>query len=142
MKQRATIVAMILLISSVVAAGQVENNFSLKENCGKLAKLKYESEYGNGESVVDNQVERTSDYQSHYNKKMNTCMMLTSTNIKIGEDMGNKILLQDIIENKEYGTIVIKPFDKVMMCFVNGKTYKSCKSLEEWEKLIKPYMNE
>lgn len=138
MNLMAAFISILLLIANIATAGQMKDDFSLKEKCGKLAKSRFESEYGTGISAVDNQTKTTSSYESHYNKKMNTCIMLTTTDI-IGEETETKSYIYDIIENKEYGSLVVRMPNKVLMCWVLNK---SCKSVEGWEKLIKPFMSE
>lgn len=137
MKIITAFICILLLFANMATAGQMKDDFLLKEKCGKLAKSIFESEYGAGTTIVDNQT-KTSGYESHYNKKMNTCMMLTTTTITGGE-IETRASLYDVIENKEYGYLIVRVPNEVIMCWVLNK---SCKSFEGWEKLIKPYMSE
>jgi hypothetical protein len=84
-------------------------------------------------------------YKNHYNLKLNVCFIYMSASCdsdKGKDDQFWSETLIDINDNKDYGNYVGKVKiidDKPAMCFVGNK---QCKSLLEFQKLIKPYMTE
>jgi len=74
-------------------------------------------------------------YQSHYNSKLNKCFYF----VKIDNASGSMSWqLWDINENKKYSEYVV--FNgKLDHCNVQGKI---CRTKEEFEGLIKPFMED
>jgi len=101
-----------------------KENYELQEKCGKRCEEWVKKEY-NGTNC---------SYKNHYNKKLNKCFILVSCN---GNNISTEILF-DINENNKIGGL---------SDFKNGKVFcsmsdKECKSVSEWEILVKPFMEE
>jgi hypothetical protein len=108
----------------------IKEVYELQERCGKQTSEFFKKEYGDG-IFRDGTI---SGYQNHYNKKLNKCFIIitsTSPSMKLKN-------LFDFNENKELGTFVENK-SLPMDCRVFEK---SCKSEEEWDSLVKPYMEE
>jgi hypothetical protein len=111
------------------------------ERCGKLVAELFKKEWGNG---VSNDGNTHAVYQSHYNAKLNKCFFEQLSSGVVVNKKTKKVTpneddaLYDANENKEYGAY-IQYGDRVMLCYLNDKL---CVSKEEWESLIKPYMEE
>lgn len=119
-----------------------KEDYELQEKCGKRCDEMFRKDYGNG---TDNKG-MISNYQNHYNKKLNKCFFLIMNTSVSRNKKTNKVEslimrnLFDVNENKEYGSFVrwsysFTPND----CRV---LEKYCKSESEWDSLVKPYMEE
>lgn len=112
---------------------KIPDLYELQERCGKHCEEVFVKKYGDG--YKNPPLESFYEYESHYNKKLNKCIMLVKTHtiFKNGNnEWGTEIL--DINENKLLGR-----------CFTESSCYildKKCKSEEEWNSLVKPYMTE
>jgi hypothetical protein len=119
--------------SSVSEKKNVKEEYELQDKCGQRTSEFFKKEYGNGIST-DKYGQMMSGYQNHYNKKLNKCFIIitsTSRNMRLKN-------LFDFNENKELGTFVDNK-NLPMDCRVFEK---SCKSEQEWDLLVKPYMEE
>jgi hypothetical protein len=98
-----------------------KEQFELQEKCGGISREFFKNEFSR----------ETSYYRNHYNKKMNKCFILVTglyTTFKS---------LNDVNENKRYGVLLITKDG--IGCDV---LEKKCKSEQEWDSLVKPYMEE
>lgn len=124
-------------------AASPKEEYDLQERCGKRAEEYFKREYGNGISNTKDGQSMTV-YTNHYNKKLNKCfILLTTTNVTYKDKKVSSSTfrsLYDINENKEYGIFFKRDNDNfVFECKVSDKV---CNSEDEWEALIKPYMEE
>ena len=119
-----------------------EEDYKLQERCGKYCDEMFRKVYGNGLTSDENS-SIISGYQNHYNKKLNKCFILI-TSKDYPKDKKTDVLLMkniyDFNENKEYGSFSkfrkdVTPSD----CNISEKT---CNSEQEWDLLVKPYMEE
>ena len=108
----------------------------LRKECGKSAV-----QFSQRVKLCDGQ----GSYTNHYNMKLNVCFIDMSASCNSDKGKDDKFWsesLIDVNENKDYA-IYIGPGkivdDKPAMCHVGEK---HCKSLPEFQELIKPYMNE
>ena len=117
-----------------------KDDYELQEKCEKRCEEYFKEDYGNGFDE-----DGISNYTYHYNKKLNKCFILI-TSTEFIRNMENKIqnirikTLFDLNENKEYGSLIqfgknIKTDDCVVLD-------KSCKSEQEWDLFVAPYMEE
>jgi hypothetical protein len=135
MKRLLIFIAATCLFVSSYSCGQnpkpsAKEIYELQERCGKQTSEFFKKEYGNG--IASNGI--FSGYQNHYNKKLNKCFIIitsTSPSMKLKN-------LFDFNENKELGSFVVNKY-LPMDCRVFEK---KCKSEEEWDSLVKPYMEE
>ena len=129
---------------SSLSEKKIKGDDELQKQCGKQSKEYYESEYGNGEGIINGEDEM-SNYTYHYNKKLNKCFILINSIefIKNIEDKFENITMKTLFEfneNKEYGSLVLfRKNIKTESCFVLDKP---CKSEQEWDLLVVPYMEE
>ena len=116
----------------------------LQEQCVNRSKEYFKKEYGNGMINGENGERLISKYSNHYNKKLNKCFILINSvqfirNIDKFESVTMKRLFE-LNENKEYGSLVLFGKNiKTDSCMVLDK---SCKSEQEWDLLVAPYMEE
>jgi len=116
--------------------------YELQERCGNKADKWFKAEFGNG-IKSDKDGLFISNYQNHYNIKLNKCLItLTFTTLPKDKNKNSIVSKQlfDINENKEYGsyaasTGIVKP----IQCIVDGKY---CNSEGEWDVLVKPFMEQ
>lgn len=75
----------------------------------------------------------TFTHQNHYHTRLDKCFILVNYSKK------QLKILKDINENKIYGSFRSKQDGTIIICNVLEKT---CKSEEEWDSLVKPYIEE
>jgi hypothetical protein len=138
-----TIILMIgiffLLPFSLFAADQKLDRkqiYELRKQCGQSAV-----EFSRRVKLCDG----LGDYKNHYNMKFNTCFIDMSASCDNEKGNGDKFWSESVIdvnENKSYANYIGPGKlvdDKPAMCHVGEK---QCKSLFEFQKLVKPYMTE
>jgi hypothetical protein len=111
--------------------------YELRKECGKSA-----AEFAQRLKLCDGQ----GGYTNHYNMKLNVCFIYMTASCNSDKGKDDKFWAESLIdvnENKDYANYIgpgqILFDDKPAMCFVGAK---HCKSLLEFQELIKPYMNE
>ena len=109
-----------------------KEDYDLQERCGKRAEEYFKRDYGSGDNGDEHY-----NYINHYNTKLNKCFMLVTIGSLEKKLIQEKLI--DINENKEYGDIIYKLDNKQMHCMFLDKV---CRSKDEWDVLVKPYMEE
>jgi len=105
-------------------------------NQEKTSALKKQCEKASEEWIAADQKKFFSDklnHQSHYNTKLNKCFIL------INYPQKQLKVLREINDNKVYGSFRAKKDGTAVICNALEKT---CNSEEEWNALVKPYMEE
>lgn len=112
-----------------ISEKHLKDDYTLQEKCGKRSEewmKSYKQKFTREEFT----------YENHFNKKLNKCFIYKSSLLGSNQVFS----LNDVNENKEYGSCVGTIGDEDnYLCSFNGKDVKGKK---EWEKLIKPYMEE
>ena len=111
-------------------------NYQLQEQCGKSCKEYFIKTYGELDEQTDVDGWWKNDFNSHYNKNLNKCFILVDS--KNSYKMNRKRLLE-INENKDYGKYWKGSNGVTTNCYVLDK---KCDSEEEWNTLVRPYMEE
>ncbi len=117
----------------------IRETYELQEHCGKTCEEVFKKEYGEPEQGW------LCNYTNHYNRKLNKCFILiTATHYpgKKKDSLGitTDMSLWDINERKQYGQFFNAVTTKsCFQCEVSGK---HCNSEQEWDDLVKPYMEE
>lgn len=75
----------------------------------------------------------TISYDSHYNKKLGKCFIL------VKYEKSQLRSLKSLTENKVYGSFLSKKDSKTVICNV---LETKCRTEDEWDSLVKPYMKE
>jgi hypothetical protein len=146
----------LILLFAVSGHAHAQSTLALQEKCANGARENFERKYCGDQSqiyssgcfVVDPFGTYYWSYESHYNKKLDKCFLLAHghTGFK-GQPMFNDYSLIDVFEGKVYAIYFARTgYDKnlflypdVADCSVGDK---QCKSLVEFENLIRPYMEE
>lgn len=133
----------VLLFTATVPAHAGDKSakeaYELGEQCGKQAAQIFTKENGTGIEGSEKEIMMLSNYENHYNRKLNKCFYLLTSVLRDAEGRSGAIkYLRDINENKKYGS-VSSANNQLMNCDVLGKR---CHSEDEWNSLIAPYMNE
>ena len=148
MKALVVVATLALSLSCLAAPDKVV--YELQERCGKQASAEFKREFGAvGTPITQSGTTSLHNFQNHYNSKLNACIYLIRSNgfiaargKKPGESTkGHEMqALYDLNENKELGSY-FKFSDSAtpMQCQVGSST---CRSKEEWEVLIRPYLEE
>ena len=124
--------------------------YELQERCGKQASAEFRREFGAaGVPVTQSGKTTLHNFQNHYNSKLNACIYLLRSSgfnavrgKKPGESTGAYEMqaLFDLNENREIASYFKFADSKAYMdCRVGGK---ACQSKEEWESLIRPYLED
>lgn len=120
-----------------------KEQYELQERCGKRAAAEFKNEFPEGSVSKTKDGQMTTNYQNHYNARLNKCFYLSSSVIyekRDGKTVTNKVMrLYDLNENNEYGTFAGELNDPFVLCAVEDRL---CSSENEWRQLIKPYMEE
>lgn len=114
----------IIFMSLVGCSDNRKVNYQLQKQCGEDSQKFYKEKF---------QFPTPEYYKNHYNKKMNKCLILVK-----GSVMGLKSLW-DVNENKQYGVYYQDRNGNAVACSV---LEKECKSEQEWDLLVKPYMED
>ncbi len=106
----------------------------LKEKCEKQSKKIFRKQYNDG-TIENSKGIFLYKYKNHYNKKMNKCFMI------ITEDgiLERYKKLLDVDENESYGSIRVNNEQENLGCYL---LEKKCKSEDEWDLIVKPYMEQ
>lgn len=108
--------------------------YQLQKQCGEDSKEFYKGNYT--ESIHYKSM--FTSYHNHYNENLNKCFIL----VDVINERYSKTYLYDVNENNyPYGRleIIIEKDGRIQTCSVKKK---QCKSEDEWNSLIKPYMEE
>lgn len=117
------------------AHSSLEEDSNLQTACRQQCKRLYRDVYDNGKLKTKRGVYILYDYKNHFNKNLKKCFML----IHEKSYYGSKKTLADVDEDRVYGTIRVSNNKGVTSCMVLDKP---CRSEEEWQELIKPYLEE
>jgi hypothetical protein len=146
----------LILLFAVSGHAYAQSTLALQEKCAKEARENFEKKYCGDQSqiypvgcfVVDPFGVYYWSYESHYNKKLDKCFLLAHghTSYK-GQPMFNDYSLFDVSGGKVYAIYFARTgydenlslYPDVAECSVGDK---QCKSLEEFENLIRAYMKE
>jgi len=149
-------VAGLILLFVVSGHAYAQSTLTPQEKCANEARENFERKYCGDQSqifpsgcfLVDLFGTYYWSYESHYNKKLDKCFLLAHghTGYK-GKPMFNDYSLIDVFEGKVYAIYFARTgYDKnlslypdVAECSVGDK---QCKSLVEFENLIRPFMEE
>ena len=132
-----------ILSAEVLAADNtlLKAEYDLQERCGKRAEEIYRKDWG-GEGVINHKdYQQVSGFTNHYNKKLNKCFILISsqlfwTNYAYRESYE----LWDINDNKLYGNYYS---DYSLGALLHCNLLDTwCNSYKAWESLTKPFMND
>ena len=127
-----------------------KGDYELQEKCGKRCEEFFKKEHGNAFIDIDI-ISATFSYNNHFNNKLKKCFILLTTNGfmkdktgKTRDKEGNiyeKVkfkTLKDINENKVFGSLIV-----TSKSFIHCEVMLNyCNSEEEWDLLVKPYMEE
>jgi len=122
---------------------KLKEEYDLQERCGNQSEEIFKEKYHSQDDIVifTDDGFKIYEHRNHYNKKMNKCFQIIRIEYRNGEKGGaiTKELF-DINENRKYGFFENSwgP-NKINDCNVLDK---ECKSESEWDKLVKPYMED
>ncbi len=132
---------LLLLASGAVSALSIIEEYELQERCGRRAEEIFRKDWGKGMAQTGGAIFE-GNYNSHYNKKQNKCFYLiwsTATTRKGKEQSTTRsAVVYDINRNKEYGSFSQLESDpSPSRCYVLSN---SCRSRQEFDKLVEPLM--
>ena len=115
-------ILIVFFTTSLVGCNNKKDDYELQDKCKKSSEELFNREWKNIEH---------SSYQNHYNKKLNKCFIV------VKHFDANEVYLYDVNENNIYGGF--QKYENSTKCYV---LEKKCNSEEEWDKLVKPYMED
>jgi hypothetical protein len=136
-------------LQAEVAKVRATSDYDLQAKCSKDARVWFNENWSRDKDTV------LLDYSNHYNKKLNRCFI--SVEYHYDSNLGgpnaslwvNDITMWDVYENNKFGNFdenhfiyfkpAIRPEDNVVRCEVYGQ---KCKTVDEFNNLVRPYMSE
>lgn len=123
--------------------------YDLQAKCSKDARAWFNATWSRDKDTI------LLDFSNHYNAKQNKCFIFvefhynTPLSASLGSEWTNDMMLTDVYENVQYAKFsenhitLYKPQihvdEKLIECNVEGN---KCKTTDEFNNLIHPYMNE
>lgn len=139
---KVTVFLALFVSATPVFAAPDKAAYELQERCGKRAA---EVDKANGPSIRQTKDGTTiSSYVAHYNARSNRCFALITSSGFVKSNTGNDSFrmesLFDVNSNREHGGYYQRnASSKVMMCRMDDH---QCRSKDEWDALVKPYMED
>lgn len=150
--QRALAIFLCLLVSAHVVNAQ---SLDQQERCAQQAKRAYAELDAQNRSEMQKMgigMNRlSSDYQSHYNVKLGKCLMLVETVDMLGSQSTTTAYVMDANERRQYATFMWisregKKYWEIppSMCELtpNLREKRFCKTREEFDEFVAPYMEQ
>ena len=129
--------------------GNAAQEFDLQAKCGKDARSWFNENWSRDKDTV------LLDFTNHYNAKLNKCFILVEFHYNStlagpgGSSWTNDMALTDVYENAKYADFAenhvtnwkpnLNTTQEVITCDVQGT---KCKTGDEFNNLIRPYMND
>jgi len=135
MKKILLIVLFLCFLSVPVYA---QSTLALQEKCAEGAKNFFKQHYTAYNKGEDFEV--ITQYTNHYNKKLDRCFIRVEL-LRTGKSQPKRmIFLYDAFEGEEYGWFCFDlEKETIFVCYVKNE---NCNSLGEFDKLIRPYLEE
>lgn len=139
---RVLVAIALIAIASTARAEPDARADELSEQCGKLVARLFQDNWGDGKTTDGGARGR---FEGHYNRKLNKCFLLrTVSGVYRNDEQRRNVRLEseqlfDANENKNYGQFGNYHDNLPLTCWVQGTR---CRSKEEWDRLIKPFMEE
>ena len=132
-----------ILSAEVLAADNtlLKTEYDLQERCGKRAEEIYRKDWGKVGVINHKDYQEIGNFTNHYNKKLNKCFILTSSQqYWTNHTYKEYYELWDINDNKLNGSYYGgNPLGASLQCNVIDTL---CNSYKAWESLTKPFMND
>lgn len=141
--QKLIVSCVLILLLSIPLSAYADSNaeaYGLQERCAKRAAMTFE--HSNGGSAGQGWFV---NYENHYNRKLNKCFYLEKHVKVMGGKWTEQFWLLDVNDNKEYGSFFSSDDTaQYTACSVKDATgtFTNCSSKEDWEKLVKQYMED
>jgi hypothetical protein len=136
--KRILIFILFLCASSVAMTGCDQENAALQERCKNEGEAYFKAVFG--DRVFDNKDRAGSiSYRTHFNKKRGQCYIVLDENgyERRADKLYEKKILLTPVDRKQHAFFY--NIGKSTICDVAGQ---ACRSEDEWDRLVKPYMKE
>ena len=128
----------LLLIASNASAQSLEQ----QAICAKQAKIAFQ-QYEDDNKKLSPNLEQHSEYQSHYNTKLNKCLIDIETMIFGDKHITNSVLLMDAFEGRVYASHVwASPQVNSCDLIPSSEDKRACLSKEEFDAFVAKYMEQ
>jgi hypothetical protein len=123
---------------------QVSTQYDLQSRCSKDAKVWFNENWNRDKDT------KLLDYTNHYNSAQNKCFILVEYHYSLadGSSWMMDMSLTDVYENDKFGSLsvthmirykpVVETEQTVVSCEVVGA---KCKDVDEFNRLVQPYMS-
>lgn len=121
------------------------HDLDLQSKCSNDAKIWFNENWASSRNEKETML---LDFSNHYNKSSNKCFIFVEYHFghAVGASWTNNITLWDVYENSKYGDFAEnhfisysgEPKDTVITCEVLDK---KCTSVDQFNSLVQPYMN-
>jgi len=132
-------------LNAEVDKSHATTNYVLQAKCSKEAKTWFNENWARDKDTD------LLNFTNHYNRSLNKCFILVEYHYDgpgLGDSWTNDLSFWDVYENVKYANfhenhmIFFKPNartdDRVITC---EQSDKKCKTVEEFDELVNPYMN-
>jgi hypothetical protein len=135
------VLAFLVFVPLTSKAGTLKDEYDLKKKCSEEASQYYNALWV-GTKINQDGSNIHAEFTNHYNKKLNTCLILTI--VHNYEFMKDGIIidktLTDLHENSDIAVYNYQgQYKALTICRVNET---KCKSEKEFDELVKPYMTQ
>jgi hypothetical protein len=132
-----TLICSFIFLPQNLYSSSYKQDEELQENCRRESEERFKETYGD-EITINEKETGVNSYRNHYNKKLKKCFVIFTTTgfTPSNNKTYTKKFLFGLDDNKEYGFFQSNGtfFCKVMK--------KKCKAENEWDLLVKPYIEE
>ena len=133
-------------LQAEIKKGQATADYDLQAKCSKDARVWFNENWKRDKDTL------LLDFTNHYNKELNKCFLVVEYHYRLGLEgtWVNDVELYDVYENSKVGTfgedhiVSKKPAFETRDVMVDCELFdvRKCKTLEEFNGLVRPYMND
>jgi len=132
-----------VLCLCVIATTATAQSLEQQAVCAKQAKIALQEYENEIQKKASPNLDQHSDYQSHYNTKLNKCLMEIETTFFDGGHITTSVLLMDAFEQRVYASYVwASPNVNSCDLVPTSQTQTHCSSREEFDAFVAKYMEE
>ena len=137
------ILAAMAVLARPAQAQSAKEKYELQMLCGKQAAERFAKD--RDQDIIDDSGGARSEYENHYNARLNKCIYLLTTMLASRDRSFLKVMtLFDINENREIARFAFGQTE-LLSCWLQEKAslpQSNCRTEQEWRQLIKPFMEE
>jgi hypothetical protein len=131
-----------LLCFLLLTSGASAQSLEQQALCAKQAKIALQ-EYEDDNRKLSPNLNQHSEYQSHYNTKLDKCLINIQTMIFGDNNITTSVLLMDAFEQRVYASYVwASPQVNSCDLILSSQDQRTCSSKEDFDAFVAKYMEE